>query len=1085
MKKLTLVLFLLFTGVFTYAQMEITGKVTNAETGDPIPGVSIVVKDDATIGTTSDMDGNYTLDGVPSDAEALVFSFVGMETKEVAIQGRSIINVELIPEVQEMEEVVVTALGITREKKALGYSVQDVSGDEVNEAKETNFISSLSGKTSGVEIKKPNTMGGSADIVIRGRASILGNNQALFVVDGVIIDNTITSNNEAGWGGYDYGNAAMDINPENIKSISVLKSAAATALYGSRAANGAIVIETKKGVKQKNLGITVNSSVQVSEFDPATMPKWQNEYGAGYGEPYFLYGGDDPTGGDEWDQYFFNLDVDGDGDLEKVVPTGDDASWGAPFSADIDVVQWDAVHPLSDNFGEATPWESPGANSYRSFFQTGYQYTNSIALEGGNDNGTFRLNYTRMDQTGNLPNSEIKRNTINLSGSYNLSDKWKVDAAANYINNRTVGRYGTGYDGLNVMQSFGQWVQTNIDFEKMEDYEYANGDQRAWNWHHPTDDVVPYYFDNPYWVRYKSYSNDGRDRVYGYAKLAFEATDWLTFTANVTNDYYANFQEERVAVGSAVTGALPDYTKRQRNFHEYHTKLHAQFNKEFGDFAVSGLLGGAMERRNILITNTTTEGGLALPDYYAIDNSVAAPTVNEQDLKSGIKSFYGQATVSYKDMIYLDVTGRNDVSSTLPEDSRSYFYPSASLSFILSELDAIKNIGFLSFAKISGNYAEVGAATDPYRVQTSYNIRKPWSGLSRTSVPGRLNNSNLLPENTKSYEGVLDLRFFDNRVSLNAAYYKSSTFNQIIPLSVSRSSGFYTQMINVGEMENKGIEATLNVTALQTSNFSWNIGINWYQNENMVINLGDDIDNIQYFSAWDVSVNAREGEPAGAIVGTDYVYHENGKRMVNSSGMPMISESEEVIGNINPDWNGGLSNRFSYKNISLKFLIDMQQGGDIYSVSTKYGQATGVYEETAGLNQRGEPIRADVADGGGYLYEDFVKEDGSANDIYVRTQGFVGAFYYGWLPTADQVYDASYIKLREAALTYRLPDRMLTNLPFARASLSLVGRNLWIIHKNTKHFDPEAILTAGNNQGIESGSYPSTRTYGFNLTLNF
>lgn len=1086
MRKLTFLLtFLLFVGFQAAAQMQISGKVTNAETGEPIPGASIFVKGQSSIGTTSDMDGNYVLEGVPSDATTLVYSFVGMETKEVAINGRSTINVEMAPAVQEMDQVVVTAMGISREKKALGYSVQDVSGDEVNEAKEANFISSLSGKTSGVEIKQPNTMGGSANIVIRGKSSILGNNQALFVVDGVIIDNSINAYNEEGWGGYDYGNAAMDINPDNIKSISILKSAAATALYGSRAANGAVVIETKSGKKDEELGITLTSSVQMSEFDPATMPKWQNKYGAGYGDPFYLYADDDPAGGDEWDKYFLNADIDGDGDIEKIAPTFDDASWGAPFSADIDVVQWDHLHPLAEDRFLATPWESGGKNSYREFFKTGYQLTNSIALEGGDERGTFRVNYTRMDQTGNLPNSDVKRNTLNFKGSYNLSDKWNARAAANYINSRTTGRYGTGYNGLNPMQTFGQWAQINVDFAKQADYQYANGDQRAWNWHNPVNDLRPYYADNPYWGRFKNYTNDGRDRVYGFTELNYEAAEWLTFTGKLTNDYYANFIEERVAVGSAITGDLPDYTKRLRNFNEFHAMFHTKFNKEFGDFGISGLLGAEMERRSIISSTETTEGGLALPNYYAIDNSVSPATVNEEEINEGLNSFYGQATFSYMDMVYLDVTGRNDVSSTLPEENNSYFYPSVSTSFILSELDALKGLGFLSFAKINANYAEVGSATNAYNVNTSYNILKPWSSLSRISVPAEKNNPNLKPEISKSWEVGLNANFFDNRLGINATYYSTSTYDQILPLAVSRASGYFDQWINAGQIDNEGIELTLNVTPVKTNSFSWSFDVNWYKNENKVVSLGDDIDNITYFSAWDVSVNATEGEAAGAIKGTNYVYHENGKPMVDASGYPMISAKEEVIGNINPDWNAGITNRLSYKNIRLKFLIDMQQGGDIYSVSTKYGQATGVYEETAGTNQRGEPIRADLADGGGYLFDGYVNQDGTPNETYVQAQGFVGPWYYGWLPTADQVYDASYVKLREVALTYNLPDRFLSGLPFAGASLSIVGRNLWIIHKNTKHFDPEAMLAAGNNQGIESGSYPSTRTLGFNLQVKF
>lgn len=1074
---------LLMLGLQVFAQRTITGTVTSAENGEAIPGVSVLIKG-TTQGVVTDFNGKYKID-VPAGEVSLVFSFVGMQTKEVVTANSTTIDVVLNPEDVGIDEVVVTAMGISREKKSLGYAVQEVSGDEVSEVKESNFISSLSGKTSGVQIKQPNTMGGSANIVIRGNSSILGNNQALFVVDGVIIDNNIPNVNEDGWGGYDYGNTAMDINPDNIESISVLKSAAATALYGSRAANGAIVITTKTGKKNKALGITVNSSYQVTSLDPATMPKWQDKYGQGYGSPYYLYDDDDPDGGDEYDKYFINMDIDGDGTIEKVSPTFDDASWGAPLDAGIEAVQWYSLYPLSDTYLQATPYVSPGKNPYREFFENGYNFTNSVALEGGNKEGSFRLNYTRMDQKGNMPNSEIKRNVINFRGSYNLSDKWTADASVNYINDRTIGRYGTGYDGRNPMQSMGQWMSAHLDFTMFEDYKYDDGTQRAWNWHHPTNDLRPYYADNPYWVRYENYNNDGRDRMYGYAKLSFKAADWLTLSANFTNDFYSQFQEERVAIGSAISGDLPDYTKRQRNFHEYYAKFHATFNKNFGDLSLSGLLGTSMERANILVTNVTTEGGLALANFYDIDNSISAATVSEGDIKRGINSVYGQVTLGYKRFAYLDVTARNDVSSTLPDENNSYFYPSVSGSLILSELAPLSDIPFLSFAKLSANYAQVGSTAPAYSVATNYNMLKPWNGLSRTSVPTTLNNAELKPELTKTWEVGLDASLFNNRLGLNMALYNASTFEQILPLSVSSASGFYFQYINAGEMSNKGVELTLNATPVKTSNFSWRIDVNWFKNTNELVSLGDDIDNILLFSAWDVSVNATEGEPYGAIKGTDYVYNDNGDPMVDEDGYPMSTSKDTVIGNINPDWNAGISNTLTYKGLSLRFLVDMQMGGDIYSVSTKYGQATGLYEETAANNPKGNPIRDDVEDGGGYLFEGFVKEDGTENDIYVKAQGFVGPFYYGWLPTVHQVYDASYVKLRELALTYKLPKKYFATLPIDNASLSFVGRNLWIIHKNTKHFDPEASLSAGNNQGIESGSYPSVRSFGVSVNLRF
>lgn len=514
---LTLVAFVGLQGVF--AQTSVTGTVSSSEDGGTLPGVSVVVEG-TSLGTTTDMDGKFSL-SVPTDATALVFSFVGMETQTVVFSGQTVINVVLNASALDLDEFVVTALGISREKKSLGYAVTTLGEEALGETRASNPVAGLAGKAAGVKIIQPNTMGGSANIVIRGNASITQNNQALFVIDGVPISNSNTSSNQDGWGGYDYGNAASDINPDDIASVSILKGAAATALYGSRAANGVIEITTKKGKKRDGIGVTINSGVTFNSADPNSMPQTQYSYGGGYGAFY-----DDPTG------YFFYEDMNGDGIPDLVAPTSEDASWGAAFDPNLMVVQWDALDPNASNYGVATPWVAPDeANRMNYFFQTGIRFTNNISFEGGDDNGNFRLSYTNNDETGILPNSSIEKHVINFSASRNLSDKLTVDANVTYTNQNAKGRYGTGYDGGNVMQSFAQWFQTNVDFQKLEAlYLRDDGSQLSWNSGY-VDDLHPIYFDNPYWVRYKNYNDDHRNRIFGYSAVSYKINDWITAKA--------------------------------------------------------------------------------------------------------------------------------------------------------------------------------------------------------------------------------------------------------------------------------------------------------------------------------------------------------------------------------------------------------------------------------------------------------------------------------------------------------------------------------------------------------------------------
>ncbi|PLX05063.1 MAG: SusC/RagA family TonB-linked outer membrane protein [Marinilabiliales bacterium] len=1109
MRKITILLaFLFFVGAnIANAQTRtISGKVTSADDGMGIPGATVVIKG-TTTGTTTDLDGKYTLNVEPS-AEALVFSFVGMSTVEVELGNSNNIDVVLETESLLMDEVVVTALGISREKKSLGYAVQELDGSAVNQVRETNVVNSLAGKATGVDIRTASTMGGSANILIRGTASLTQNNQAMFVIDGVPVDNHNTNEDRAiagattttqndGWGGYDYGNSAMDINPDDIASVSILKGAAATALYGSRAANGVVMITTKKGKTtesgKKRLGVTINSGVQFSTADMSTTAHYQEKYGGGYGpfyeNPAGTYNGVEVDAG----QFFYG-DVKGDGNMQLIMPTPEDASWGQAFNPALQVVNWDAIDPVASNFGEERSWVFP-ENSLDYFFNTGVKWTNNISIDGANENGTFRLSYTNMDEKGMLVNSSIKKNIINFAGSYNVTKKIKVEANITYNNTKAQGRYGTGYEGRNPMQALGQWFQTNVDLKTMEDkYLRADGSQLSWNSSYwasynadgtrnidGTDHLKPLYADNPYWIRYKNYENDSRDRIFGYTRASWEFTDFLSASVRFGLDNYSENQNERIAVSSVDQSAFGNF---RRNYLETNTDMMLNFDKVFGKVTVDAFVGYSNNYRQTNSIYTTTIGGLIVPDLYTVSNSKSPVRTREWLTKRGYNSALGNVRIGYGNFIYLEASGRNDWVSTLPEGENSYFYPSASLSLLVNELGSLKDVSWLSLLKVRGNYAQVGNDAPAYSLISTYTQNTSWGDYALFSVNSTLQNPELRPERTKSYEFGIEASFFQGRLGLDIATYNSNSYDQIMPVLVSPTSGVTRRFVNGGEIENKGWEIALNGTPVQTKDFSWNVGVNWWTNKNKVLSLYEGVDNLLIYSAWDVSINASVGQPYGSIRGTDFIY-TNGKKTVDANGYYMRTSSDTVIGDINPDWKMGINSTLSWKSLSLYFLVDFQKGGDIYSVNTKYGQATGLYFETAENNDKGVPMRDPVADGGGYNYPNTVFADGTANDIYVPAYRWGRAFYYNNSPTARYVFDASYVKLRELALTYRLPSKVLKNTFINNVSFSVTGRNLWIISKNVDHFDPEFQLSSGNQQGIETGSYPTARTYGFNVKIGF
>ncbi len=1058
----------------------IKGTVKDSKTNETLPGVTVLVEG-TTNATTTDIKGEYTIN-VEGEGKKLMISSVGYLT-QVVPADKDVIDIAFAPNTTMLNETVVTALGISREKKTLGYATQEISGDQLSDVKSGNFLNQISGKVAGVQIKNSGNLGGSTNILIRGTTSILGNNQALFIVDGVPIDNSTANSTLQSRAGYDYGNPVSDINPDEIESMNVLKGAAATALYGARAANGVVLITTKKGKLaaegKKRFGVTLNSNVTMGVIDKSTFPKYQNKYGAGYG-PYY----DGP--GSHW----FLEDVKGDGTADDlVVPYTEDASMGAAFDPNLMVYQWDAFVPGSKNYHKATPWVAAGKEGPISFFNKAYGATNGVTLDGASDKGTFRVSYSNSNQTGIMPNSSLKKNTVGFNGGFDLTDKLSVGVSGNYISNTAVGRNETGYN-QNIMANYRQWWETNV---KVVDLKEAYDNTKlnyGWNPAISSDPTVPIFWDNPYFQRYESYENDKRNRFYGNVTLNYKINSMLSVMGRASIDQYSYLQEERIAVGSVpkpafgIGGATvgSGYSRLNKNFRENNYDLMVNFHKELNEkFSLTALLGTNIRRSNMNSIYASTNGGLVVPKLYSISNSKETPNASiERDENIGVNGFFGSASLGYKRFLFVDVTARQDYSSTLPAAKNHFFYPGVSASFVFSE--KLKQFTWLDFGKLRANYAKVGNDAPYASIKDTYAKPIAFGGTTLFSLPNTKNNQNLKPEISTTMETGLEMIFFKRRLGFDVSLYNKKTVDQIVPVAISTATGFSSKFVNAGTVVNKGIEIILYGTPVQGKNFSWKVQANFARNRNKVVELYEGVKNLQIATfQGGITMNATLGESYGALQGTDYVYL-NGQKVIGADGYyKKTSTTNNIIGNVNPDFNAGITNTFIYKAWALSFLIDMQKGGDVYSLDMYYGLATGLYEETAGTNDLGNPVRNTLANGGGVVL-DGVTANGQKN-----TKRVAGDDYrlngYAKNPDKAFIYDASYVKLREITISYKIPFKKESF--FSNATVGLVGSNLWIIFKNLPNADPEAGLSSGNVQGYQTGVMPTTRNYGFNLKLQF
>lgn len=1025
-KRLSILLLLLSSLWATAQDRQLTGVITSSEDGQPLPGVSISIKGTAK-GATTNADGAYQL--AVSSGNTLVFSYVGFTSKEVVLGDESTLNIQLQMNASSLSEVVVTALGITREKKALGYSVQEIGGQQLTQARETNLVNALSGKIAGVQVTNSNgAPGASSRMLIRGASSIGSNNQPLFVVDGVPIDNS----NYGSGTGVDYGNGAGSLNADDIESVSVLKGPSAAALYGSRGANGVVLITMKSGKGTRGIGVSVNSN---TSFDtPFRQPEWQNEYGQGTkGEFRF---------------------VDGRG---KGTADGVDESWGPRLDGRL-IEQFDS--PVVNGVRTPTPWVAHPDN-VNQFFRMGKTYTNNISLTGASEKGDFRLSLTDLNQSGILPFTDYKRRTVALNAGWNLTPKLSIRASGNYVKDGSDNRTNWGLYFI--------WFGRQVDMESLKNYT-APGSiyQNNWNYN---------YWTNPYYQLANSKRENEKDRLYGNIAATYKLTDWLTLTARTGTDFY---EDRRKTKNAARTSNLLDsYNEEQIYVQESNSDFLLNAVRKFGEVDITANVGGN-HRRNFYQRNYMAANELAIPRIWNMGNTRIRPLAENLYNVKQVNSLYASANIGFRNYLFVELTARNDWSSTLPANNRSYFYPSAAVSAVLTDMFSIRS-SVLSFAKIRGGIARVGNDTDPYNLMQTYDYTNAWGSTASLKESNVILNPELKPELTSSYEIGAELKFMQNRLGLDVTYYDKQSYDQILKIDISNATGFSSKLLNAGRLQNRGIEVQLTGTAVKTGNFKWDVALNWARNQNKVIELAEGLQTYTLNPTTNIrgmAVEARIGQPYGTFFGQGFLRSPDGQIVYDQSGFPVINPVRRILGNFTPKWIGGLQNTFAYKNLSISTLIDMKHGGDIFSQTINIGRYTGVLKETTLGRETG------------IVGQGVVNVGTAANPEYVPNTKNISSEewhhkYYSLTNNEETIFDGSYIKLREIRLTYTFPGKVFNRLPFRDITISAVGRNLALLHSNVPHIDPEtSYYNDGNLQGIENGQIPTTRSIGFNINFN-
>tara|TARA_Y100000022_G_scaffold25981_1_gene19640 strand:- start:2643 stop:5702 length:3060 start_codon:yes stop_codon:yes gene_type:complete len=1004
-------------GLSSYAQ-QITGSVSD-DNGIPLPGASIVIQGSSS-GTTTDFDGNFSIE--TSQGSILVISYVGYESQQIVV-GSSPINVQLTSD-NALDEVVVTALGLTREKKSLGYSVTEVDGDEINSIKDNNIASSLMGKVAGLNITNSGTIGSASRITLRGNNSVNGMNQALIVVDGIPINaDGIESGQNADYSSTVIGGGITDINAYDIESISVLKGPNASALYGSRAGNGVILITTKTGSETEGLGISLNTNLTADT--PMFLPDFQNEYAQGtLGAAY-----------------------------TDIASDFGSSSWGPKMGAT------QMYYDGRPRVAQAYP------DNVKDFFNTGVKAITSMSIQNASENGSVRFSYTNNDTKGMIPNSSMISHNFNLRGVMNLSDKLSIDAKATYFTQEVNGRQQMGGEG--IMGVLYQ-MPRSVDINDLKKYQVDNpgttDEFKVLNYGGSNSQTA-----NPYWMANHDEYNERRNRFFGFAKINYEFTDWLsafvrvgadvtdTKTKRITKPGHHFYRGGRMDLNTISSGEL-------------NTDLVFTAKKDItSDLNVVINAGGSLSKRTYQGYYQFGEN-FKIPTKFFLNNAANILAPNETPLTiKKVNSAFASANFAYKDFLYVDLTSRNDWSSTLGEENRSYMYNSASVSAILNSIVDPEQEVF-NLLKLRAGYAQVGNDTDPYQLYQTFDVPgQGYLGLTTLSAPSIKLNEDLKPEQVTSIEFGLEGSMLNNRLNFDISIYDKETTDMIFNVPVPAATGFQFFKENVGKVSNKGVEITLGGRIIQNSKMVWDSSLNYSKNENELLELIDDLETFTYMTTNDgqVALRAQVGGTIGDIYGAVWETNESGQKLLREDGRPQSSDPNQYLGTAQPDFLAGWINTFRYGNYTLSFQIDGRFGGQFYSNTSRNLDVAGVSERSLQYRESGVTL------------DGINSATGAPN-----TEAITGQEYWGSLAVQNYIYDQDNIRLRELSIGYQIPNTQSYGIQ--SASLQLVGRNLFFFSKDAPDVDPEMTLgTAIGAQGFNLNNLPSTRSLGVNLTLNF
>jgi len=1056
---------ILFVTSISFSQIKISGTITDKITGDGIPSVTISTSKEN--GTTSAFDGSYSIT-VQNKNQILTFSYLGYKTQKIKVDNQTIINIQLEEIETNLNEIVVTALGLNRKTKELGYVVQELKAKDLNEVKTANFLDNLSGKLAGVTISQGATgVGSSSKITIRGEASF-SNNNPLFVVDGTPINNNTVFNftNEAaaGFQEIDFGNGAMEVNPDDIESVTVLKGPSAAALYGTRASNGVIVINTKDGSKKKGLGISINSSIT---FDSAfRLPEFQNEFGQGN------------SGNFEY------VDGLGGGINDNIT-----YSWGPRLDVGNLVPQFDSPVTLPDGTvvrgGDTslysgtpitpTPFNS-NPDNLKDFYQTGITTINNISINDSFDRGSYRLSITDLDSESIIPGVNLDRKTAALKLNFNPTEKTKITSSVNYVNSSSDNRPSNGYGSENANYSLVAWGPRSLNIDSLREY-----------WQPGLEGVQQYsfnytFFDNPFFILKENTNSFNRDRVFGNIAINHQFTDKLSISLRSGMDYSSekrqfkrNFSSNRFKNGA--------YAEHDVFYREINTDFLINYKDDFGDFSFDASFGGNRLDQKASTKQLQTTN-LAQPGIFSLNNAASPIEAFQFDSKKRINSLYGIAKFGYKDYLFVDITGRNDWSSALATpfsvDGTSFFYPSVSTSFILSNATELNEN--ISFAKLRASVAQVGNDTNPYQTSGAFVSQTPFNGQPTFSNQDFIPNANLRPEITTSYEFGADLRFFKDRLNIDFTYYNNTTKDQIISLPIAISSGYNQQVVNGGKVNITGVEIILGGTPIRTENFTWNTTFNFAANKSVIKDLPQEEGRLTlaYSRIYDsanqtVWFQVEEGGQIGDMYGTGYEKNAEGQFLLDDNGRYIANNELIKLGNYNPDFTLGWNNSFKYKDFTASFLFDWRQGGEIVSRTSALGNVGGQLAETA--------FRPDA----GIVAQGVNINTGQPNTVAVSPESYYRQFY-DRNHEENNVYDASFLKLRQFSIGYtlNLNEGFLGLKDSSTMNFSFIGNNLFVITENP-HFDPEQLAVQGNGfvSGVEDMSYATSRSLGFKVGFDF